>query len=120
MQASGWSQGHAGDTCGPSAIKQRARGLKKVMRDLFDDDHPHEECGVFGIFGDPEAAEKTYLGLYALQHRGQESAGIASTTGNDITLRKGLGLVWSVFSDPRSMPPLKGSLSKLITPPCLP
>ena len=79
------------------------------MRDLLDDDHPHEECGVFGIFGDPEAAEKTYLGLYALQHRGQESAGIASTTGNDITLRKGLGLVWSVFSDPRSMPPLKGS-----------
>ncbi|HNY64636.1 MAG TPA: amidophosphoribosyltransferase [Deltaproteobacteria bacterium] len=73
------------------------------------DDHLHEECGVFGIFGDPEASEKTYLGLYALQHRGQESAGIASTNGQDIKLRKGLGLVWSVFSDPESMPPLKGT-----------
>lgn len=73
------------------------------------DDHWHEECGVFGIFGDPEAAEKTYLGLYALQHRGQESAGIASTSGYDINLRKGLGLVWSVFSDPESMPRLRGT-----------
>ena len=64
------------------------------------DDHWHEECGVFGIYGDPEAAEKTYLGLYALQHRGQESAGIASTDGTTIALKKGLGLVWSVFADP--------------------
>ena len=40
-----------------------------------------EECGVFGIFGHPEAANLTYLGLYALQHRGQESAGIASCDG---------------------------------------
>lgn len=76
----------------------------------FDfDDHWHEECGVFGIYGDPEAAEKTYLGLYALQHRGQESAGIASTDGNTIALKKGLGLVWSVFADPTAMPRLKGS-----------
>lgn len=73
------------------------------------DDHPHEECGVFGIYGDPEAAEKTYLGLYALQHRGQESAGIASSDGRGITLKKGTGLVWSVFSDPQAMPALKGS-----------
>ncbi len=73
------------------------------------DDHWHEECGVFGIFGDPEAAEKTYLGLYALQHRGQESAGIASTDGDEIKLKKGLGLVWSVFSDPDAMPRLRGT-----------
>ena len=73
------------------------------------DDHWHEECGVFGIYGDPEAAEKTYLGLYALQHRGQESAGIASTDGTTIALKKGLGLVWSVFADPAAMPRLKGS-----------
>lgn len=72
------------------------------------DGHWHEECGVFGIFGDLEAAEKTYLGLYALQHRGQESAGIASSNGEDINLRKGLGLVWSVFFDPDAMPPLRG------------
>ncbi|MFY9399044.1 MAG: amidophosphoribosyltransferase [Desulfomonilia bacterium] len=73
------------------------------------DDHPHEECGVFGIYGDPQAAEKTYLGLYALQHRGQESAGIASSNGREIRLKKGTGLVWSVFSDPNAMPALKGT-----------
>lgn len=72
------------------------------------DDELHEECGVFGIYGDPEAAEKAYLGLYALQHRGQESAGIASSDGTDISLHKGLGLVWSVFSRPETMPSLKG------------
>jgi amidophosphoribosyltransferase len=75
---------------------------------LHHDDRLHEECGVFGIFDDSQAAEKTYLGLYALQHRGQESAGIASCDGEDIHLHKGLGLVWSVFSDPRAMPLLKG------------
>ena len=75
---------------------------------LHNDDDLHEECGVFGIFGDPEAAEKTYLGLYALQHRGQESAGIASSDGCDIMLHKDLGLVWSVFSNPVTMPDLKG------------
>ena len=75
----------------------------------YDDDHWHEECGVFGIYGDPEAAEKTYLGLYALQHRGQESAGIASTNGSSIALKKGLGLLWSVFADPAAMPRLRGS-----------
>jgi len=73
------------------------------------DEHWHEECGVFGIFGDPEAAEKTYLGLYALQHRGQESAGIASADGGSISLKKGLGLLWSVFSDPQAMPRLRGT-----------
>ena len=44
----------------------------------FDDDHPHEECGVFAIFGHPEAAALTALGLHALQHRGQEAAGISA------------------------------------------
>ncbi len=75
---------------------------------VTDDDRLHEECGVFGIFGDNEAAEKAYLGLYALQHRGQESAGIASSDGEDVRLHKGLGLVWSVFSDPLTMPSLRG------------
>ena len=72
-------------------------------------DRPREFCGVFGIFGDPKAAEKTYLGLYALQHRGQESAGIAASNGQQIVLHKGMGLVWSVFSDPDVMLKLAGT-----------
>lgn len=56
-----------------------------------------EHCGIFGIFGHPHAAELTYLGLYALQHRGQESAGIASTNGERIIEHKGMGLVDDVF-----------------------
>ena len=51
-----------------------------------------EECGVFGIFGHPEAANLTYLGLYALQHRGQESAGIAASDGARIRVSQGDGL----------------------------
>ncbi len=73
------------------------------------EDHPREFCGVFGIFGDPDAAEKTYLGLYALQHRGQESAGIAASDGKQISLHRGMGLVWSVFQDPNIMPTLRGA-----------
>ncbi len=59
----------------------------------------HEECGVFGIHGHPEAANMTYLGLYALQHRGQESAGIASSDGEMITFHKEMGLVADIFSE---------------------
>ena len=72
-------------------------------------DRPRESCGVFGIFGDLKAAEHTYLGLYALQHRGQESAGIAASNGEQIVLHKDMGLVWSVFSNPAVMPKLAGT-----------
>jgi hypothetical protein len=48
--------------------------------------YPKHYCGVFGIYGHPNAAELTYYGLYALQHRGQESAGIVTSDGNDSTL----------------------------------
>ena len=58
-----------------------------------------EFCGVFGIYNNPNAAYYTYLGLYALQHRGQESAGIAVTNGKRITYHRDFGLVSSVFSD---------------------
>jgi len=58
-----------------------------------------EECGVFGIFGHPEASKLTYLGLYALQHRGQESAGIASCDGGHIRVSKAMGHVNDVFND---------------------
>jgi amidophosphoribosyltransferase len=64
----------------------------------LDDDHFHDQCGVFGIFGHPEATKLTYLGLYALQHRGQESAGIASTSGIDLHHHKALGLVQEIFT----------------------
>ena len=56
-----------------------------------------ENCGLFGIFGDPDAVEKAYFGLYSLQHRGQESAGIASTNGKSIQCYKGMGTVSRVF-----------------------
>lgn len=72
-------------------------------------DRPREFCGVFGIFGDPDAAEKTYLGLYALQHRGQESAGIAASDGKRISLHRGMGLVWSVFQDSGIISGLRGT-----------
>jgi len=57
----------------------------------------HDECGVFGIFGHPEAANLTYLGLYALQHRGQESCGIVASDGMHLKAHLGMGLVADVF-----------------------
>ena len=67
----------------------------------------HEECGVFGIYGSEGAAESTFLGLYALQHRGQEGAGIVSTDGDRMYEHKGMGLVAHVFDDD-SIARLKG------------
>ncbi|HAG50660.1 MAG TPA: amidophosphoribosyltransferase [Deltaproteobacteria bacterium] len=58
-----------------------------------------DECGVFGIFGHPEAANLTYLGLYALQHRGQESAGIVSSDGYQLHSHKAMGLVADIFRE---------------------
>lgn len=64
---------------------------------LQPDDKPREACGVFGIFNHPEAARLTYYGLYALQHRGQESAGIACVTERGMVVHKDMGLVSEVF-----------------------
>ncbi len=61
------------------------------------DDHFHDECGVFGIFGHPEAAKLAYLGLYALQHRGQESAGIVSSDGVNLHTHRAMGEVEEIF-----------------------
>jgi amidophosphoribosyltransferase len=74
-----------------------------------DGDQPRHFCGLFGIFGDPHAAERAYLGLYALQHRGQESAGIAASDGNRIIAHKGMGLVSGVFADPTIIQKLTGT-----------
>jgi amidophosphoribosyltransferase len=63
------------------------------MKDL------NEKCGIFGVYGHPEAANLTYLGLYALQHRGQESAGIVSLNGNHLYSHKQMGLVADIFDE---------------------
>lgn len=68
------------------------------MENIFTDDKLHEECGVFGIFSHSEdVALNTYWGLYALQHRGQESCGIAVTNGKNMRVKKAMGLVPDVF-----------------------
>jgi amidophosphoribosyltransferase len=63
-------------------------------------DKLHEECAVFGIYGHREAANLTYLGLYALQHRGQEGSGIVSSDGERFFVEKGVGLVADIYSKP--------------------
>jgi len=63
----------------------------------MQDDHFHDECGIFGVFNHQEAANLTYLGLYALQHRGQESAGIVATDGHSFSSHRDMGLVADVF-----------------------
>lgn len=75
------------------------------MYDKFKD-----ECGVFGIFGNPEAANLTYLGLYALQHRGQESAGIVSADGEKMHASRAMGHVADAF-DEASLAHLPGHLA---------
>ena len=70
------------------------------MEELFKDDKLHEECGVFGIFSHTEdVALNTYWGLYAFQHRGQESTGIVVTDGKKMNIQKGMGLVPDVFKE---------------------
>jgi amidophosphoribosyltransferase len=63
-------------------------------------DKLHEACGVFGIFGHAEASKLAYLGLYSLQHRGQESAGVASADGDRVRLVRKMGHVADIFDEP--------------------
>ena len=74
------------------------------------DDHFHDECGVFGVFGHAKAAKIAYLGLYALQHRGQESAGIASADGTNVHVHKAMGHVQEIFT-PEVIAKLSGALA---------
>ncbi len=71
--------------------------LHEKTGEMFD--RFHEECGVVGIYGHPEAANLAYLALYALQHRGQESAGIASSNGQTLLVHRGMGLVADIFEE---------------------
>ncbi len=73
------------------------------------DDHLHEECGVFGIYGHPEAGALAALGLHALQHRGQEAAGIVTYDGQHFHVERHIGLVGDNFAKPAVMARLKGN-----------
>ncbi|HEY5154826.1 MAG TPA: amidophosphoribosyltransferase [Acidimicrobiales bacterium] len=79
--------------------------------DVVDDDTPKEACGVFGVYAPSQpVAHLTYLGLYALQHRGQESAGMGVSDGESVTVVKDMGLVSNVFDD-RTLAALTGHLA---------
>src|SRR3954471_4066150 len=79
-------------------------------RDLADDGRPGEECGVFAVYAPGQAVgHLCYLGIFALQHRGQESAGIATSDGHHLTVVKDMGLVSSVFDD-RTLAALDGQM----------
>src|SRR3989304_9919125 len=67
-----------------------------------------EACGIFAVFGAKKASEITYLGLYALQHRGQEGSGMVSSDGNKVYSHKGLGLVNEVYPNQEVLGDLKG------------
>ncbi len=79
--------------------------------DLLTDDHPHDECGIFGIYAPGrDVARLTFFGLYALQHRGQESAGITTSDGRSAYMHKEMGLVSQVFNED-NLRPLQGHLA---------
>ncbi|MEW5421840.1 amidophosphoribosyltransferase [Amorphus sp. 3PC139-8] len=88
------------DSTSPAGVDHHAFG---------DDDHFHDECGVFGIFGHPEAAALTALGLHALQHRGQEAAGIVSYDGAQFFNERHIGLVGDNFAKPAVIGRLHGN-----------
>src|SRR5438094_460869 len=95
----------------PSASgRLRSNGISSRTRHRDMLDKFHDECGVFGIFGHSEAANMTYLGLYALQHRGQESAGIAASDGERITVSRSMGYVADTF-DSQTLADLHGSVA---------
>lgn len=80
-----------------ASVDQRAGNAnEEIILDKF-----REECGVFGIYAHPEAARLTYLGLYALQHRGQESCGIVSSNGAELRLERAMGHVSESFDQQR-------------------
>jgi len=83
-----------------NSSRQRQTGCKS--------DRPRHYCGLFGVYGADRAAELAHLGLYALQHRGQESAGISAADGQRILTHKGMGLASTVFADPAIVARLRG------------
>ncbi|MDQ3929759.1 MAG: hypothetical protein M3328_11525, partial [Chloroflexota bacterium] len=93
---------HIAASSTPSPLAPRSSPLIPGSWPLTPDpsDKLHEECGVFGVYAPGEdVARLTYFGLYALQHRGQESAGIATTGGGDLMIRTRMGLVSTAFNE---------------------
>jgi len=82
-----------------------------VTTNPFDDDRLHEECGVFGIFDGTDASAHTALGLHALQHRGQEAAGIVSFDGKQFYTHRAMGLISDNFSSATIIDKLKGHMA---------
>jgi len=78
---------------------------------VHDEDHLGEECGIFGIYNHHDASALTALGLHALQHRGQEAAGIVSFDGKQFYTHRALGLVGDNFNAPETMKRLKGHIA---------
>ena len=89
--------------------KQPSQPQTKTPTKDKEDDTLYEKCGVFGVFNNSDAATLTALGLHALQHRGQEAAGIVTYDGEDFHAHRALGLVDKVFGDTNVMSRLKGS-----------
>jgi amidophosphoribosyltransferase len=88
-------------TAGHPGSKRCSSGAPGLVSETWDSEDPklREECGVIAIHGHPDAARQAYLGLYSLQHRGQESAGIATADGHHLANIKGMGLVSEIFTD---------------------
>ena len=82
--------------------------MKRLTTHPFQDDKLREECGIFGILGAPDAAAHAALGLHALQHRGQEAAGIVSYDGRQFHSQRSLGVVGDTFNKPEVINSLKG------------
>jgi len=97
-----------GDERFEAAISTQMTTPKECEFD-FDGDRLHEECGIFGIFGHPDAAAITALGLHALQHRGQEAAGIVAFDGRRFHSERRLGLVGDHFSNGATIERLPGA-----------
>ena len=82
----------------PTSARLQGRAPAVLGDESDADDHFHDQCGVFAVYGHGEAANITYLGLHALQHRGQESAGIVTTDGEQLFAHRSMGLVQDAFS----------------------
>ena len=90
------------------SLKKRGIKILNNLNQNYEDDKLHEECGVFGVYNHPDAAALTALGLHALQHRGQEAAGIVTFDGDKFLSEKHLGLVSDHFSKPSVINRLQG------------